>query len=136
MVFPVLDLIRGSVGVFTTRKSRRTHSWQDIIVRAQAQEQEQRDKPHAHGEKRSNIHKRRSCLSAHGLPKPPRRAVVPFRLLSLFRKVKEPEEMIGDDHAARAEETGRGERDKGPCRGKVLQVDEVCGDGEEDEEEW
>lgn len=43
--------------------------------------------------------------------------------------------MIGDDHAARTEEACAREGDEGPCRRKVLQVDEVGGDGEEDEEE-
>jgi hypothetical protein len=55
--------------------------------------------------------------------------------LCLFRKVKEPEKVIGDDHGARAEESGARETEEWPCGCKVLEVDEVGGDAEEDEQQ-
>jgi hypothetical protein len=116
-------------------KGELTHARENVVIRAQAQEQEQRHEPHADGEERGDVHKRRPCLSPCGLPKPPGRAIEPLGLLRLFRKVEEPEKVIGDDHAARTEESGARERDEGPCGGEILEVDEVCGDGEEDEEE-
>ena len=105
--------------------SRLTLRRQDIVIGAQAQKEEQRDHPHANRKERCDIHKtrciHRTRLGSVSIPR------LSFRLglLSLFREIKEPKEMIRDDHGAGQEESRRCEGDEWPLGGKVGQVDAV-----------
>ena len=44
--------------------------------------------------------------------------------------------MVSHHQQARAQKVERSERDEGPCRGKVLEVNAMAEDGEENMEEW
>jgi hypothetical protein len=46
--------------------------------------------------------------------------------------VEEPGKVVGDDEEARGEKGGGSEGDEGPCGRKVLEVDDVAENGEED----
>lgn len=62
--------LRTGTGVDMDRRRRLTEGRQGIVVCAQTEEQEERDKPHADPEKRSNVHER---LFARPIPRPRRR---------------------------------------------------------------
>jgi len=77
---------------------RLTKRRESIVIRTQAQEQEQRDKPDANSEKGRNVPESRSVVMAPGAV-PVFWRSEPFRLVGFGREMEEPGEMVCDDES-------------------------------------
>lgn len=81
-----------------------TERGKSVIIRTQAQEQKQRDKPNAYSEECCNVHESRGVVGHLPTPISILRTSITFRLLSFRSEMEEPSEMICDD-----QETGKDE---------------------------
>lgn len=95
-----------------------------IVIRAQAEKQEERREPYTNSKERSDIsevgygvRKGRSTIRSMGS--------MPYFLGELC-EVKEPEEVIQYDKDTRGNETERGQGDERPAWGEILEVDDVA----------
>jgi len=98
-----------------------------IVIRAQAEEQEERREPHAYGKERRHLAKRRRGLR-RGAGTSAERAVSSAlpRVVHEVGKVKEPDEVVGDNEDARSDERQQHEQDERPGTQEVLQVDDMA----------